>query len=330
MTKKPKVYVTRRIAQQALDMIREATEMRLWEGELPVPREVLLKEVKDVEGLLSMLTERIDGELFDAAPKLKVASNMAVGFDNVDLEEATRRGIPVGNTPGVLTETTADFAFALFMAAGRRVTEGERYIRAGQWKTWSPMMLLGQDLHHATLGIVGLGRVGWEVAKRARGFDMKVIYYDEIRRKDMEEQYSIEYAGDLLTLLSRADFVTVHVNLTPKTRHLMGAKEFAAMKPTAIFVNTSRGPVVDQKALYHALKDKTILAAGIDVTEVEPIPMDDPLLTLDNLTITPHIASASVATRTKMALLAAENLLAGLRGEIPSHCPNAEALKSKR
>lgn len=330
MTKKPKVYVTRRITQQALDMIREATEMRLWEGELPVPREVLLKEVKDVEGLLSMLTERIDSELFDAAPKLKVASNMAVGFDNVDLEDATRRGIPVGNTPGVLTETTADFAFALFMAAGRRVTEGERYIRAGQWKTWSPMMLLGQDLHHATLGIVGLGRVGWEVAKRARGFDMKVIYYDEIRRKDMEEQYSIEYAGDLLTLLSRADFVTVHVNLTPKTRHLMGAKEFAAMKPTAIFVNTSRGPVVDQKALYHALKDKTILAAGIDVTEVEPIPMDDPLLTLDNLTITPHIASASVATRTKMALLAVENLLAGLRGEIPSHCPNAEALKSKR
>ncbi len=330
MTKKPKVYVTRRIAEQALDMIREAAEMRLWEGELPVPLEVLLKEVKDVEGLLSMLTERIDGELFDAAPKLKVASNMAVGFDNVDLEEATRRGIPVGNTPGVLTETTADFAFALFMAAGRRVTEGERYIRAGQWKTWSPMVLLGQDLHHATLGIVGLGRIGWEVAKRARGFDMEVIYYDEIRRKDLEEQYSIEYAGDLLTLLSRADFVTVHVSLTPKTRHLMGAKEFAAMKPTAIFVNTSRGPVVDQKALYHALKDKTILAAGIDVTEVEPIPMDDPLLTLDNLTITPHIASASVATRTKMALLAVENLLAGLRGEIPPHCPNAEALKSKR
>ncbi|HEY81812.1 MAG TPA: D-glycerate dehydrogenase [Dehalococcoidia bacterium] len=325
---KPKVFVARRMAQEALDMIAQAAEMELWEDELPPPRDVLLQKVRDIDGLLSLLTDKVDAELMDAAPKLRVVSNMAVGFDNIDVPEATRRGIIVGNTPGVLTETTADFAFALIMAAGRRVAEGDRWTRNGKWKTWGPMILLGHDIHHATLGIVGCGRIGLEVAKRARGFDMKVLYYDTVRRKPEEErEFGLEYVPNLHDLLSRADFITVHVPLMPETRHLISTAEFAAMKPTAVFVNTSRGPVVDQKALYQALKSGQIFAAGLDVTDPEPIPMDDPLLTLENVIIAPHIASASVATRTKMALMAAANLIAGLKGEMPPNCVNPEVLK---
>ena len=327
---KPKVFVARKMAQEALDMIAEATEMELWEDELPPPRNVLLNKVKDIDGLLSLLTDKVDAELMDAAPRLKIVSNMAVGFDNINVPEATKRGILVGNTPGVLTETTADFAWALIMATGRRVAEGDRWTRSGKWKTWGPMILLGYDIHHATLGIVGCGRIGLEIAKRAKGFDMKVLYYDTVRRKPGEEkEYGLEYVSKLHDLLSRADFVTVHVPLMAETRHLISTAEFAAMKPTAVFVNSSRGPVVDQKALYQALKSGQIFAAGLDVTEVEPIPMDDPLLTLDNITIAPHIASASVATRTKMATMAAANLIAGLKGEMPPNCVNPEVLQKR-
>lgn len=325
---KPKVFVARKMAQEALDKIANETEMDLWEDELPPPRQVLLNKVKDIDGLLSLLTDKVDTELMDAAPRLKVVSNMAVGFDNIDVPEATKRGILVGNTPGVLTETTADFAWALIMATGRRVVEGDRRTRSGKWKTWGPMILLGYDIHHATLGIVGYGRIGFKVAKRAKGFDMKILYHDVVRRKPQEEkELGLEYVPNLHDLLSRADFVTVHVPLMAETRHMIGTAEFAAMKPTAIFVNTSRGPVVDQKALYEALKSGQIFAAGLDVTEVEPIPMDDPLLTLDNIVIAPHIASASVATRTKMATMAAANLIAGLKGEMPPSCVNPEVLK---
>ncbi|MEE9199367.1 MAG: D-glycerate dehydrogenase [Dehalococcoidia bacterium] len=327
---KPKVFVTRKVFDEALDMIREATDMKLWDSELPPPREVLLREVPDIEGLYSLLTEKIDRELFDAAPKLRVVSNMAVGFDNIDLEEATRRGIPVGNTPGVLTETTADFAFALLMAAARRVAEGDRYTRAGHWKTWGPMVMLGQDLHNATLGIIGLGRIGVEVARRAQGFGMRLIYHDAIRNEGAEKEYNIQFYPDMKRLLAESDFVTLHVPLSPQTRHLIGAEELRAMKTTASLVNTSRGPVVDPKALYEALKSGAIASAALDVTEVEPIAMDDPLLSLDNIIITPHTASASVSTRTKMAVMAAENLLAGLRGEQPPNCPNPEALQARR
>lgn len=327
---KPKVFVARKMAQEALDMIADAAEMDLWEGELPPPRDVLLKRVPDIDGLLSLLTDKVDAELMDAAPRLKVVSNMAVGFDNIDVPEATKHGIVVGNTPGVLTETTADFAWALIMATGRRVAEGDRWTRSGKWKTWGPMILLGYDIHHATLGVVGFGRIGIEIAKRARGFNMKILYYDVVRRKPEEEkELGLEYAPNLHDLLSRADFVTIHVPLMAETRHLISTAEFAAMKPTAIFVNTSRGPVVDQKALYQALKSGQIFAAGLDVTEVEPISMDDPLLTLDNITIAPHIASASVATRTKMATMAAANLIAGLKGEMPPNCVNPEVLQKK-
>lgn len=324
---KPKVYVTRRMAQEALDKIAQVTEMEVWPEELPPPYDVLLEKVRDVDGLLPLLTDRIDANLMDAAPRLKVISNMAVGYDNIDVPEATKRGIVVGNTPGVLTETTADMAFALLMAAARRVAEADAFTRKGRWKTWGPMVMLGQDIHHATLGIVGLGRIGKEIAKRAKGFNMKVLYHDQIRQAQEEKQLGVEYVPELSTLLSRSDFVSIHVPLGPQTHHLIGTAEFALMKPTAILINTSRGPVVDQEALYEALKSHQIFAAAIDVTEVEPIPMDSPLLTLDNIIITPHISSASVATRTKMANMAAENLIAGVQGEILPNCVNPEALK---
>lgn len=324
---KPKVYVARLIAGDALALIKQAADIRVWEGELPPPREVLLNEVRDVDGLLSMLTEKVDADLLDAAPRLKVVSNLAVGYDNIDVPEATRRGIPVGNTPGVLTETTADLAFALLLAAARRVVEGDRWTRGGKWKTWGPMILLGYDVHHATLGVIGLGRIGTEMAKRAKGFDMRVLYYSRTRRPEEEERLGIEWVGDLHTLLAGADFVSLHAPLTTETYHMIGEAEFDVMKPSGVFVNTSRGSLVDQKALYEALRGGKIAAAGLDVTEVEPITLDDPLLTLDNVIITPHIGSASHATRTKMAVMAAENLIAGLQGRLPPNCVNPEALQ---
>jgi glyoxylate reductase len=326
---KPRVYVTRRIAQKALDMIADVAEMEVWPQEIPPPYEVLLKKVQDIDGLLALLTDKIDTALMETAPKLKVISNLAVGYDNIDIPEATRRGIVVGNTPGVLTETTADFAFALLMAAARHVVEADNFTRKGLWKTWGPMIMLGQDIHHATLGIVGLGRIGVEVAKRAKGFDMKVLYYDLQRRSDMEKQLGVEYVSELSTLLSRSDFVSLHVPLCPETHHLIGAAELVMMKPTAILVNTSRGPIVNQRALYEALKAHQIFAAAIDVTEIEPISPEDPLLTLDNVIIAPHIASASFTTRTNMATMAAANLIAGLRGQVPPNCVNPEAIKRR-
>jgi len=325
---KPRVFVSRIIAQEALDRIAQSTEMEVWPEELPPAYEVLVEKARTAEGLLTLLSDKVDTNLMDAAPKLKVVSNMAVGYDNINIAEATKRHIVVGNTPGVLTETTADLTFALLMAAARRVTEADNYTRKGRWKTWAPKVLLGQDIHHATLGIIGLGRVGAEVAKRAKGFNMKVLYYDEIRRSEEEErQLGVEYVSELARLLSGADFISIHVPLLPQTHHLIGAAEFAMMKPTAVFINTARGPVVDQKALYEALKSGQIFAAAIDVTEVEPISPDDALLALDNVIITPHIASASFTTRKTMALMAADNLLAGLRGETPPNCVNPEALR---
>lgn len=310
-------------------MIAPVTEMELWPQETPPPYDVLLKKVQDVEGLLALLTDKIDAGLMEAAPKLKVISNLAVGYDNIDIPEATRRGIVVGNTPGVLTETTADFAFALLMAAARRVAEADGFTRKGLWKTWGPMVMLGQDIHHATMGIVGLGRIGVEIAKRAKGFDMEVLYYDPLRRSEVEKELGVEYISELSTLLSRSDFISLHLPLCPETHHLIGAAEFAAMKSSAILVNTSRGSIVDQEALYQALKSHQIFAAAIDVTEIEPISPEDPLLTLDNVIIAPHIASASFTTRTSMATMAAANLIAGLRGQIPPNCVNPEAIRKR-
>jgi glyoxylate reductase len=328
---KPKIYVTRRIAQKALDLIAGDTEIEVWSGELPPPYQTLLEKAGSADGLLTLLTDRIDAALIDRAPRLKVISNLAVGYDNIDVTEATRRGILVGNTPGVLTETTADLAFALLLASARRVVEGHQYTIHGHWKTWGPMVLLGQDVHGATLGIIGLGRIGVEMARRAGGFGMRILYHGPHRKSEsLEKELGVEYFADLKKLLSSADFISVHVPLTPSTDKLIGPSEFKLMKKTAIFINTARGSIVDQRALYEALKSGEILAAGLDVTTVEPIPPDDPLLTLNNVIITPHIGSASVQTREKMAVMAAENLLAGLRGELPPNCVNPQALTSRR
>ena len=324
---KPKIYVTRLLPKEGMDRIRSFCDTEVWEGDLPPPRETLLQKVREAEGLVCLLTDRIDAELLNEAPRLRVISNYAVGFDNIDLEEATRRGIIVGNTPDVLTETTADFTFALMLAAARRLVEGERNVKAGVWKTWGPLILQGQDVHGATLGIIGLGRIGTAVARRAQGFGLKTLYMNPTRRKSLESELGLHYR-DFHTLLAESDFITIHVNLSPKTYHLIGEKELEKMKGTCILVNTSRGQVVDNMALYEALRDRKIAYAALDVTDPEPIPINHPLLTLDNVIITPHIASASVATRTKMALMAAENLIAGLKGELPPHPVNPEALKN--
>lgn len=325
---KPKVFVTRIIPDKGLDIVKEFCEANIWPGELPPPRDVLLEGVKGVDGILSLLTSKIDAEVMDiAGPQLKVISNYAVGFDNIDIPAATKRGIPVGNTPGVLTDTTADFAFALLMAAARRVVEGDKYTRAGKWQTWGPKLFLGPDIHGATLGLVGFGRIGKAMAKRASGFDMKVLYYDPIIKDDPEAAALGAQSADLDTVLSQSDFISVHTPLTPDTRHLINATALAKMRSEAIVINTARGPVVDHDALYEALKSGQIAYAALDVTDPEPIPMDSPLLTLDNIIIAPHIASASVATRDKMAEMAAANLLAGLKGEPLPTCVNPELYK---
>ncbi len=321
----PKVFVSRRIPSVGIEKLRRSCEVRLWDSDEVIPRAELLRQIADVEGLLCLLTEKIDAELLDHAPHLKVVANMAVGFDNLDVPELTRRGIVGTNTPGVLTETTADFTWALLLAAARRIPEAERYVKEGRWKTWGPLLLLGQDVHHATIGIIGMGRIGQEVAKRARGFDMTILYYDVYRREDLERQLGYRYV-DLDTLLRESDFVTVHVDLNERTRRMINAEALAKMKRTAILVNAARGPIVDSQALYEALKNGTIQAAALDVTDPEPIPLDSPLLTLDNCLIVPHIASASVKTRNAMAELAADNILAVLSGQRPPTPVNPEVL----
>ena len=313
---RPRVFVARVIPDDGLDPVREACEVDLWTDELPPPRDELLRRVAGVDGLLSLLTDRVDDELLDAAgSQLKVVSNFAVGFDNIDVPALTRRGIPAGNTPGVLTETTADLAFTLLMSAARRIPESVDYVRDGKWKTWGPMLLMGVDVHGATLGIVGFGRIGREMARRGHGFGMRVLYHD-VHPATPEEEAALGAARvEMDELLRESDFVTLHVNLTPETHHLIDADALRAMKPSAVIVNTSRGPVVDADALTDALRDGEIFAAGLDVTDPEPLPADHPLVSLPNCVVVPHIASASRVTRGKMAAMAAANLLAGLRGE---------------
>ena len=316
MADQPKVFVARRIPDDGLRIVTAETDATVWPDELPPPRDELLRSVAGCDGVLTLLTDRVDDEFLDAAgPQLKVVSNYAVGFDNVDVPACTARGIPVGNTPGVLTETTADLAFALMMAAARRLPEGDRYVRAGKWKTWGPLLLLGPDVHGATIGIVGFGRIGQAVARRAGGFGMTILYHDVQRAEaSVETEHGATFLP-LEDLLAQADFVSLHVNLTDETRGLINAEKLGWMKSTAVLVNTSRGPVINPADLAIALRDGQIFAAALDVTDPEPIPADDPLLSLDNCLVVPHIASASRATRGKMAEMAAANLLAGLRGE---------------
>jgi glyoxylate reductase len=313
---RPKVFVSRIIPEDGLRPILEACDATVWEDELPPPRDALLRSIDGCDGVLTLLTDKVDAEFLDrAGPNLKVVSNFAVGFDNIDVRACTERGIPAGNTPGVLTETTADLAWALLMAAARRVAEGDRYVRAGKWKTWGPMLLMGPDVHGATLGVVGFGRIGQAVARRAQGFGMRILYHDlSPASPAVEAELGATYMP-LEDLLPKADFVSLHVNLSPQTQGLLNAERLRWMKKTAILVNTSRGPVIDSMALVSALRDGVIAGAGLDVTDPEPLPGDHPLLSLENCLVVPHIASASRATRGKMASMAAANLLAGVAGE---------------
>ena len=325
---KPRVLVTRRIPQKGLQMVLDYCDAVVWPGEIPPTRQELLTYIVGVDGLLCLLTDWIDGEIMDkAGPSLKVISNHAVGVDNIELPAATLRGLPVGNTPGILTETTADFAFALLMSAARRVGEAERSVRAGGWKTWDPLFMLGMDIHGATLGIIGLGRIGKAMARRAAGFGMRILYYDPGVINAGETLPFPARSVGLDDLLRESDFVSIHTPLNAQTRQLFNEQAFRKMKPGAILINTARGPVVDQQALYIALKEQWISYAALDVTDPEPLPMDSPLLQLENLVITPHIASASHATREKMATMAAENLIAGLKGERLPNCVNPDVYK---
>lgn len=323
---KPKVFVTRVIPDKGLELIKDFCEVNLWESELPPSRDELMHRVQGVDGLLCLLTDKVDGEVMDAAgEQLKVISNFAVGYDNIDVNAATARKLPVGNTPDVLTDATADFAFTLMLSAGRRVLEGDRYVRAGKWQTWGPMLLLGTEMRGSTLGLVGFGRIGKAMARRAVGFDMRVIYYDPSEARQDPDVKATRV--DFETLLEESDFISLHTPLTPDTHHLIDSEALSMMKPSAVLVNTSRGAVVDMDALYEALKFKRIFAAGLDVTEPEPLPADHPLLTLDNIVIVPHIASASKTARDKMAWLAAKNLIAGLKGDHLPNCVNPQVYK---
>jgi glyoxylate reductase len=326
---KPRVYVTRRIPAAGLDRVLAETNAMIWEGDLPPPKEEIIRRVQGCEGLLCLLTDPIDADVMDAAPNLKVIAQMAVGYDNIDVAAATARGIPVGNTPGVLTETTADFAWALLMATARRVGDGQQYIREGKWQTWGPMTLLGPDIHGATLGIVGMGRIGTAFARRARGFNMRILYTNPSRKPEVEAELGAEYT-DFGTLLAESDFVALHTPLTSETTHLIGATELRKMKPRAILINTARGPVVDQDALVEALRAGQIAGAGLDVTDPEPVDPNHPLVNMENVIVTPHIASASIGARNKMATLTADNLLAGLRGERLPNVVNSQVYNQQR
>lgn len=318
--KNMRVFVTRKIPDAGLKKIVEQCDATVWDEPLPPSRPVLLENVAGCDGVLTLLTEKVDAEFMDACgPQLKVISNFAVGYNNIDVEEATRRQIAVGNTPGVLTDATADMAFALLISAARRIVEGQDYVRAGKWKTWEPLGHIGQDLQGKTIGIVGMGRIGFAMAKRCRGgWDMNVLYHDKYRNKAAEQQLGARQV-DFDTLLAESDFVSAHTDLNDETRGMFNAAAFAKMKNTAVFINSSRGPIHNPQDLHHALKSGEIFAAGLDVTDPEPIAMDDPLLQLPNCVIAPHIASATVDSRNGMAEIAADNLCAGLRGQ-PLRC----------
>jgi len=322
-----KVYITRRIPEPGIEMIRKEHDVEVNPYDRVLTREELLQAVKGRDGILCLLTDKIDAEFFDAAgPQLKVVSNYAVGYDNIDVDEATKRGIVVTNTPGVLTETTADLAWALIMSVARRIVEADKFTRAGKYEGWAPMLFLGQDVHGKTLGIVGMGRIGQAVARRAKGFNMKVLYND-IRRipEELEKELNATFAS-MDEVIENSDFISLHTYLSPETYHLINEEKLKKMKKTAYLINTSRGPVIDEAALVKALKEGWIAGAGLDVYEFEP-KLVPGLAECENAVLLPHIASASVETRTKMATMAAENLLAVLAGRMPPNPVNPEVMK---
>lgn len=322
-----KVLVTRALPEEAQEMLdRSGLALDVWERDSPMDRDQLVSRAGGSRGILSALTDRIDLEVMERSDQLQIVSNWAVGFDNIDVAAATERSVWVGNTPDVLTETTADIVFGLLIAAARRLGEAERLVRSGGWSTWDPNLLLGQDVWGATIGLVGMGRIARAVARRAAGFGMRVVYWSRTRLSEDEAQRAgLIWCESLDQLLRESDFVSLHVPLSADTRRLIGARELGLMKSTAVLVNTGRGGLVDQAALADALRSGLIAAAGLDVTDPEPIGATDPLLDLENVVIVPHIGSATRATRTKMAVMAVENLLAGLDGKVPPHCVNPEA-----
>ncbi|MCS7150817.1 MAG: D-glycerate dehydrogenase [Endomicrobia bacterium] len=322
-----KVLVTRQLPQPAIDLLKQYFEVDLYTENRVIPREELLRRVEDKDGLLCLLTDNIDAELMDKAKNLKIVANYAVGYNNIDVAEATKRKIPVTNTPGVLTETTADLAFALLMSVARRIVESDKFLREGKFKGWAPMLFLGNDIYGKTLGIIGFGRIGQAVAKRGLGFDMKILYYDTNRVSvEIEQKYNATFKS-LDELLKESDFISIHVPLVKETYHLISDREFSLMKPTAYLINTSRGPVVDEKALVRALKDKKIAGAALDVFEKEP-EVEPELIDMPNTVLVPHIGSATIETRTKMALMAAENIIAVLvHNKVPPNIVNPEIYK---
>ena len=324
-----KVLVTARLPEEVLSLIAREHQVESYSADPPMDRRQLLQSIADKEGLLCTITDRIDTEVLDRAPALKVIANYGVGFEHLDINGATQRGIPVTNTPGVLTEATADLALALILATARRVVEGDRRVREGKFQYWAPLLFLGQEVNGKTLGIIGMGRIGQAVARRAAGFGMKIIYQSRTRLAPAAEQELKASSVPLATLLREADFVTLHVPLTPQTRHLIGSRELELMKPTAYLINTARGPVVDEAALVAALRQRRIRGAGLDVYEREP-QLTPGLVDLDNVVLLPHLGSATIETRTRMAVMAAENLLAGLRGDPPPNCLNWAELQGKK
>ncbi|QPI67626.1 D-glycerate dehydrogenase [Exiguobacterium sp. PBE] len=316
---KKRIYITRRLPEEAVEPLRDQYDVRMWkhEGE-SVPREVLLEEASSAHALWTMLSDTIDREVFERATHLEVVSNLAVGYNNIDLNAAKENGVIVTNTPDVLTETTADLTFGLMTMTARRLGEAERDLRAGEWKSWLPMGYVGMDLYQAKLGIIGMGRIGEAVARRARGFDMEVLYHNRTRRHESESMYGFTYA-ELDELLTQSDFVVVLAPLTDETRGMLGAKEFAKMKETSIFINVARGEIIDEKALYEALKARKIWGAGLDVFTKEPIDLGHPLLTLPNVTTLPHIGSATIRTRLAMMALNRDAITNVLEGKEPKN-----------
>jgi glyoxylate reductase len=330
MTGRPKILVTQKVPDPAYPMLEEIGEVdaNMQEGSI-WPYEELLRRGPNHDYIYSLLTDNIDARFLEACaastPRLKMVANMAVGYNNIDVDAATRLGIAVSNTPGVLSDTTADLAFALLMATARRIPEAERYLRAGKYEGWGPLLFCGAEVHHATLGLIGAGRIGKIVAKRASGFDMKVIYYDVQRLTPEDEAiYQMTYMP-MDDVLKQADFISIHTPYMPSTHHLMGERELGLMKPGAILINTARGPIVDEKALVKALQTGTIAGAGLDVFEHEPA-VEPELLTMENVVLLPHIASASLKTRTLMATMASDNIVAHFRGQRPPNIVNPEVL----
>jgi glyoxylate reductase len=328
MARRPLVAVTRPIPEAGLALLRASCEIRLWEDELPPPYEELDTLLAGVDGALTLVTDRIDDALLQRHPELRVVSNFAVGYDNIDVPAATSREIAVCNTPGVLTDATAELAFSLLMATARRIPESVDYVRDGKWKTWGPLLLLGQNVTNATIGIVGFGRIGQAVARMASGFGMTILAHD--RSPETKETHGLDVRFvDLDTLLAESDFVTLHVAYSEQTHHLIGTPELEKMKSTAILINTARGPVVHTDALVEALENGQIFAAGLDVTDPEPLPADHRLVSLPNCVVLPHIGSATVQSRDAMAVMAAKNLIAVLEGREPEAIVNPEVLQRK-